>query len=145
MSSYRLPLVIEPLEEGGYLATSPVFPGLLVQADTVEEALALAPGVARALIEAMRENADLIVQATAVGMAPDSDADPLPGYRFNGSEVVYDLVYQPLVTVFLKRARDAGCRILPGLDMLYAQGAAQFKHYTGLEYPREALDQANQS
>ena len=55
MSKYRLPLVIEPLEEGGYLATSPAFPGLLVQADTVEEALALAPGVARALIEAMRE------------------------------------------------------------------------------------------
>jgi antitoxin HicB len=55
MSNYRLPLVIEPLEEGGYLATSPVLPGLLVQADTVEEALALAPGVARALIEAMQE------------------------------------------------------------------------------------------
>jgi antitoxin HicB len=55
MSSYRLRVVIEPLEEGGYLATSPVLPGLLVQADTVEEALVLAPGVARALIEAMRE------------------------------------------------------------------------------------------
>ena len=54
MSSYRLSVVIELLE-GGYLATSPVLPGLLVQADTVEEALALAPGVARALIEAMRE------------------------------------------------------------------------------------------
>ena len=55
MSNYRLPLVIEPLEEGGYLATSAVLPGLLVQEDTVEEALALAPGVARALIEAMQE------------------------------------------------------------------------------------------
>ena len=55
MSNYRLPVVIEPLEEGGYLATSSVLPGLLVQADTVEEALALAPGVARALIEAMKE------------------------------------------------------------------------------------------
>jgi antitoxin HicB len=56
MSNYRLPVVIEPLEEGGYLATSPALPGLLVQADTMEEALALAPGVARALIEAMQEN-----------------------------------------------------------------------------------------
>ena len=55
MSSYRLPVVIELLEESGYLATSPVLPGLLVQTDTVEEALALAPGVARALIVAMRE------------------------------------------------------------------------------------------
>jgi predicted RNase H-like HicB family nuclease len=55
MSNYRLPLVIEPLEEGGYLGTSSALPGLLVQADTVEEVLALAPQVARALIEAMRE------------------------------------------------------------------------------------------
>jgi len=55
MSTYRLPLIIKPLEEGGYLGTSPALPGLLVQADTVEEVLALAPGVARALIEAMKE------------------------------------------------------------------------------------------
>ena len=66
MSNYRLPLVIELLEEGGYLATSPVFPGLLVQADTVEEALALAPGVARALIEAMREKGVPLPSAKAL-------------------------------------------------------------------------------
>jgi len=55
MSNYRLPLVIESLEEGGYLGTSPALPGLLIQADTVEEVLALAPGVAHALIESMKE------------------------------------------------------------------------------------------
>jgi 3-dehydroquinate dehydratase/shikimate dehydrogenase len=92
-------------------------------------------GIAR-----MKNHADLIVQATGVGMEPEAEADPLPEYRFSGSEVVYDLVYQPLMTVFLKRARDAGCRIVMGLAMLFAQGAAQFKHYTGLEYPPEVLD-----
>ncbi len=51
----RLPLEIRRLEEGVYLATSPVLPGFLVQGDTVEEVLELAPGVARALLEAMRE------------------------------------------------------------------------------------------
>jgi 3-dehydroquinate dehydratase/shikimate dehydrogenase len=94
-------------------------------------------------ISRMRENADLIVQATGVGMEPDAEADPLPAYRFTGSEVVYDLVYQPLMTVFLKRAKQAGCRIVSGLTMLFSQGAAQFKHYTGLEFPPEALDQEN--
>jgi 3-dehydroquinate dehydratase/shikimate dehydrogenase len=119
---------------------------------TPEKAKALAgifdcewAGLDSAGIEGMRDNADLIVQATGVGMVPDSDADPLPEYQFGGSEVVYDLVYQPLVTAFLQRARDAGCRIISGLDMLWAQGAFQFEHYTGAEYPRQALDQAPES
>ena len=94
-----------------------------------------AEGIAR-----IGENADLIVQATSVGMEPEPDADPVPGYRFSRKEVVYDLVYQPLMTVFRRRAQDAGCRTVSGLDMLFAQGAAQFKIYTGVEYPREALD-----
>ena len=88
----------------------------------------------------LHEHAELIVQATAVGMEPNVEADPLPAYRFCGSEVVYDLVYQPLETVFLGRARAAGCRIVSGLNMLFSQGAAQFKLYTGLDYPRELLD-----
>ncbi len=52
---YRLPLKIEPLEEGGYLATSPALPGFLVHAQTLAEVFALAPGVAQALLEAMQE------------------------------------------------------------------------------------------
>jgi predicted RNase H-like HicB family nuclease len=53
--SYRLPLVIEKVEDGSYLATSPQLEGFLVLADTIEELLALAPGIARSLIDAMRE------------------------------------------------------------------------------------------
>jgi 3-dehydroquinate dehydratase/shikimate dehydrogenase len=94
-------------------------------------------------ISLMEGNADLIVQATGAGMEPNVDADPLPEYRFSGSEVVYDLVYKPLMTVFLERARQAGCRIVSGLDMLFSQGAAQFKYYTGREFPREVLDLKN--
>jgi predicted RNase H-like HicB family nuclease len=55
MKGYLLPIEIQALEEGGYLATSPKLPGFLVQADTVEEILRLAPGVAQTLIEAMRD------------------------------------------------------------------------------------------
>jgi 3-dehydroquinate dehydratase/shikimate dehydrogenase len=88
----------------------------------------------------MQRHAGLIVQATRVGMEPDIESDPVPEYRFSGSEVVYDLVYQPLETVFLRRARAAGCRVVSGLSMLFSQGAAQFKLYTGLDFPRELLD-----
>lgn len=56
MAKYILPIEIQPLEEGGYLARSPALPGFLVQADTIEEVISLSPGVAQALIESMREN-----------------------------------------------------------------------------------------
>ncbi|OGF52701.1 MAG: hypothetical protein A2Z21_03795 [Candidatus Fraserbacteria bacterium RBG_16_55_9] len=54
MAGYRLPIEIEPLEEGGYLARSAVLPGFLVQADTIEDLVELAPGVARSLLQAMK-------------------------------------------------------------------------------------------
>jgi predicted RNase H-like HicB family nuclease len=53
--SYRLQLVIEQMEDGTFMATSPALEGFLVQADTIEEVIALAPGVAKALVEAMQE------------------------------------------------------------------------------------------
>ncbi len=55
MTGYKLPIEIRSLEEGGYLATSSVLPGFLVQAETVEGVLKLAPGIAQTMIEAMRE------------------------------------------------------------------------------------------
>ncbi len=54
---YELRIEVEELDDGGdyrYMGTSPDLPNLIVVGDTVEEVLALAPGVAQALIETMR-------------------------------------------------------------------------------------------
>jgi len=75
----------------------------------------------------------LLVQATTGGL--EGDGDPLPGYRFQGTELVYELLYGPAPTPFLARARAAGCRTLDGLDMLRAQAAAQLRLFTGREPP----------
>ncbi len=81
---------------------------------------------------------ELIVQTTKVGMSPIVDEDPVPGYRFTGSEVAYDLVYAPRTTRFLKRALAAGCRIIHGDQMLLAQAFEQFRFFTGSDYPEAA-------
>ena len=44
-------LQIEPLEEGGFVATSPDVPGLVVEGETVEEVEEIAPHVAKAIAE----------------------------------------------------------------------------------------------
>jgi predicted RNase H-like HicB family nuclease len=55
MTTYNVTLEIEHLPEGPYLGTSPDLPGLIVQADTPEEVIRLAPDIARDLIEVMQE------------------------------------------------------------------------------------------
>jgi len=56
MTTYQITLEIEQLEEGPYLGTSLDLPGLIVQANSPEEVIALAPHVARDLIEVMLES-----------------------------------------------------------------------------------------
>ena len=84
------------------------------------------------------EYGDLVVQTTSCGMEPASDCDPLPEYRFRGTELVYELVYRPAVTPFLGRAMAAGCRWIGGMEMLLEQAYEQFRLFTGSPYPREA-------
>ena len=73
---YLLPLKIEPLEEGGYLATSEVLPGFLAQGRTIAETLEIAQDVARKLVESYVEHGDPPPQALL------SEATPTEGARF---------------------------------------------------------------
>ncbi len=78
---------------------------------------------------------DLVVQTTSVGMVPHEDEDAAPNFKFTGNEIVYDLVYKPKETLFLRRAKEAGCPIHYGIDMLIGQGKLQFEAFTGYHYP----------
>jgi 3-dehydroquinate dehydratase / shikimate dehydrogenase len=86
-------------------------------------------------LSCMEKYSDLIVQTTSVGMEPNDDADPVPGYSFRGHELVYDIVYKPEMTVLLQRAQDAGCPIILGKEMLLGQAFVQFRLFTGREFP----------
>jgi shikimate dehydrogenase len=44
---------------------------------------------------------------------------------------VFDIVYNPLETMLMKEAKQAGARTISGLDMLVRQGALAFKMWTG--------------
>ena len=58
MDEFFLPVQIEPLAEGGYLATSSDLPGLVAQGQTVAETLEIAQDVARKLVESCIEHGD---------------------------------------------------------------------------------------
>lgn len=89
------------------------------------------------------DKADLLVNATPIGMHPKIDASPLPdNIKLNRDLLVYDLVYNPSETKLLKLAKAAGVRTCSGLGMLVRQGALAFTLFTGEEAPVDIMWQA---
>jgi len=92
----------------------------------------------RALVAAL-EKADIVVNATSVGMSPDSDKSPIPARLLTRRLVVFDIVYNPIVTKLLREAKAAGAKVIGGVDMLAAQGALAFEKWTGQPAPVELM------
>ena len=84
---------------------------------------------------------DLLVNATPVGTWPVVDAAPIPRAAVSG-RVAYDLVYHPRRTQLLTWAGETGAATIEGLDMLVAQAALQFEHWTRQPAPREVMRDA---
>jgi len=73
---------------------------------------------------------DIIINTTPVGLHPNSKVSPLPHYLFHKKQVVFDLVYNPLVTPLLKQAKKQQAKIISGLDMFIGQGLKQIELLT---------------
>jgi 3-dehydroquinate dehydratase/shikimate dehydrogenase len=83
----------------------------------------------------MEKYSDIIIQASSAGMAPSTDDDPIEFYKFSGKEIVMDFIYEPQKTHFLKRAEQAGCKILNGSDLLHRQARYQYQFFMNREFP----------
>ena len=70
----------------------------------------------------------LLVNTTPLGMYPNIDSFPPVPYQFlSKKHLCYDLVYNPLDTLFMKKARTFGARVKNGLEMLYNQAEMSWK------------------
>jgi shikimate dehydrogenase len=95
-----------------------------------------------ASLAALQGKVDLVVNTTSVGMRPNPNSCPWPGgVSIPSDTIFYDLVYNPLDTLFLQRARAAGIRTIDGLGMLVYQGAFAFEKWTGRQAPVEVMRQ----
>jgi 3-dehydroquinate dehydratase/shikimate dehydrogenase len=75
---------------------------------------------------------DIVINATPLGMfGTFQEVTPATTAQLRGVRLAYDLVYNPIETLFLREARAAGCDTLTGIEMLIAQGAEQFRLWTG--------------
>ncbi|MBA7533912.1 Shikimate dehydrogenase (NADP(+)) [subsurface metagenome] len=92
------------------------------------------------------EKAHLLVNTTSLGMPPRVDNTPLPDEKlFHPNLLVYDLIYHPARTLFLRQAERAGAKIINGLPMLVYQGIESFYLWTDLKPEgKEALEMMKQ-
>lgn len=84
------------------------------------------------------DDADGLIHATPTGMAAHPGL-PLDESRLRPDLWVAEVVYRPLETELLKRARELGCRTLDGGGMAVMQAAGAFERFTGVEPDRERM------
>jgi 3-dehydroquinate dehydratase/shikimate dehydrogenase len=83
---------------------------------------------------------DAIVHATPLGMFPHVNE-----CFFDGdipADVVFDMVYNPMETLLLKRAREQGKTAVAGIEMFVEQAVRQFELWTGDTAPRAVMQKA---
>jgi shikimate dehydrogenase len=83
--------------------------------------------------------ADVLINATPLGMTPDTDKSPVDSDLLHPGLLVFDTVYNPLKTRLLREAEEAEARTLTGAKMLAYQGAASFELWTGVRAPEELM------
>lgn len=78
----------------------------------------------------LMEHYQVIVNCSPVGMFPHVDACPdIPYQLLTGRHLLYDLVYNPQETLFLKRGAEHGAAVKNGLEMLHLQAMASWRFW----------------
>lgn len=96
-------------------------------------------GIGMDEVDHIIEKADIIINTTPIGMSPKTDDLPVSPAGIRQGVVVSDLIYNPLITRFLKEAEAAGAVIHGGLGMFVYQGAYAFEYWTGRTAPVQAM------
>jgi len=83
---------------------------------------------------------DIIVNATSVGLKNESSVISLD--NINEKTIVYDIVYMPMNTDFIKKAKEKNAIIIYGYEMLLGQAVRAFEIWHGIEAPYNAMKKA---
>ena len=86
-------------------------------------------------------DAEIVINATPVGMFPNNCASPVSLALLPKCEAVFDLIYNPARTALMIEAEQRGIFCVNGLSMLVAQAARAFEHFTGDDYEDGIIEQ----
>lgn len=88
-----------------------------------------------------QQQVQLLINATAIGMAPAAEIMPVDEKFVQGLRAVMDVVVSPMESRLIACARAAGKTVAPGYLLSLEQAAAQFRLYTGRAAPRAVMEE----
>ena len=91
---------------------------------------------------AIPEGTQILMNATHLGCAPELASVPVQWSSIPGTATVVDVITNPRITPFLQTARDRGCPIVDGVEMLVQLAMQIFEAWTGLKPAEEVFQQA---
>ena len=105
---------------------------------SAEQIVEIVGGTSSVVQQNAIKDAELIINATPIGMAAN-DPMPFDADLLRDGQSVVDLIYEPSKTTLLKEAEARGLRTLNGLGMLLHQAGEQFRLWTGQQPPIKAM------
>jgi len=87
-------------------------------------------------------SADILINATPVGMWPRINESIVPRELMHPKLTVFEVIYNPRETRMITEAKEAGCAIIYGYKMFLYQAAMQFELFTGHQAPLLDMEQA---
>ncbi len=91
------------------------------------------------LIDELSGDIDLLVNATPIGMFPNTDAQPISDSVINRCASVFDAVYNPLETVLIKKSLANGAKAVGGMSMLVWQAVVAHEKWDGSVYDKNDI------
>lgn len=92
------------------------------------------------LLKEISLNSKLIINTTSIGL--NDESSPLKSNFMSKNAFVFDIIYRPIYTDFLKKAKEAGSNIIFGYEMLLYQGAKSFEIWTSTTSPINVMKKA---
>lgn len=93
------------------------------------------------LLKDVSKGYNLIINGTPVGMHPNTNACVLPKEIIQKSDAVFDAIYNPEETLFIKYAKEAGLKYSNGLSMLVWQAAIAEEIWNDVKFTEEDIQQ----
>ncbi len=115
---------------------------VIISGRNTETAERLAEGVGCGVFEWSERHeldVDIIVNCTPIGMHPKLDESPYERQSLGPNMIVFDTVYNPANTLFLKDAKELGCHTISGVEMFVRQAALQYQQFAGQDAPEELM------
>ncbi|MEB2279192.1 shikimate dehydrogenase [Lysinibacillus xylanilyticus] len=106
----------------------------VANAQAIVDEMGVGQAISLAEAEELLADFGILVQMTSAGLATGNFSMPFSLERLARGAIVADIVYNPLMTPFLKAAEEKGATVVTGLGMFVHQGAVAFEHWLG-EYP----------